>query len=177
MTGLLRVSMSKQSRGMLRFCIAFFLYVSVFATAFLKFQDSNVLQPLVGLNTRIVSAVLNLLGSSNYIEGATVISEGFSFEVTPGCTSIVPTGLFISFVMAWPCRFKDKATGIAVTSAALFGINLLRLVTLYYVGAVFPGFLYIAHIYVWQFLMYAAGTALLLLWVPVRAGQLPGVNP
>ncbi len=171
MTGLPRASAHKQNREMLRFCIAFLLYVSVFATAFLKFQHSNVLEPLLGLNTTIVSSVLNLLGSRNYTEGARVISEAFSFEVTPGCTSIIPTGLFVSLIMAWPCQFRDKATGIAVTSVALFGINLLRLVTLYYVGAVFPGFLDTAHVYVWQFLMYAAGTALLLLWIPVRAGN------
>jgi exosortase/archaeosortase family protein len=55
--------------------------------------------------------------------------------------------------------------GIAIGIVALFALNLVRTVSLFYIGAHFPDFLDTAHVLIWQSVMILAAIALWLFWV------------
>ena len=107
-----------------------------------------------------------------------VATNSFQFEITAECTSLVPTAILISGVIAWPSKRREKLAGVAMGLVALFAINLIRIITLFYVGSAFPGFLDIAHYFIWQTLIVVLAIGLWLGWtqwfVSVKPGGPPG---
>lgn len=154
----------KWNGGTVRFLIIFFSCLSVFAIAYLFLRSSAAFVPILDFNAMAASSTLNLFGASTYANGAIVSSSDFTFRVTPECTSIIFTGIFISIVLAWPSKIREKLIGIAIGIAVLLFLNLVRLITLFYIGSAFPDFLDIAHFFLWQILMILLTIGLWLLW-------------
>ncbi|UCE61919.1 MAG: hypothetical protein JSU63_09325, partial [Phycisphaerales bacterium] len=71
-------------------------------------------------------------------------------RIVRGCDAIEPVAAFTAAVLASPVSVSFKAWGILVGALALQVINLIRLVTLFFVGVYFPRALDIVHIDVWQ---------------------------
>ena len=132
---------------------------------YLELRSSSLFLPVLGSNAAVTSAILNLLGEPATAHGAMVSSPDFSFKVIPECTSIVFSGIFACAVLAWPCQLRDKLIGIAFGAVMLFLLNLVRLITLFYIGAHFPRFLNPAHFFGWQALMVLLTLGLWLLWM------------
>lgn len=147
-----------------RFCIVFFSCVLVFGAIYLALRHNSVLDPFLNLNAWMATEIWNLFGNSAQAEGAITTSDKFHFEVTAECTSIVPTAILIAAVLAWPSTHKEKLIGALAGTAALFVINQVRILTLFYVGTSFPRFLDAAHYFVWQGLIVLIALGLWLFW-------------
>lgn len=147
-----------------RFCIVFFSCVLIFGALYLALRHNSILDPFLNLNARLATEIWNLFGNSAEAEGAFATSAEFRFEVTAECTSIVPTGILIAAVLAWPSTRKEKMIGGLAGTAALFVINQIRILTLFYVGTAFPRFLDAAHYFIWQGLIVLIALGLWLFW-------------
>ena len=147
-----------------RFCIIFFSCLLVFAVIYLKLRTSTIIDPFLAFNTWLASSILNILGESTQADGVTIASSAISFRVISECTSIVPTGILAAGVLAWPSTIKEKFVGVAFGTVALFIINMVRIVTLYYIGIGYPDFLDVAHYFIWQGLIILIALGLWLLW-------------
>jgi len=148
-----------------RFCITFFSCVLIFGAIYLALRHNSILDPFLNLNAWMATEIWNLFGKSAEVSGAVATSTAFRFEVTAECTSIVPTAILISAVLAWPSTRKEKLIGALAGTAALFVINQIRILTLFYVGTSFPRFLDTAHYFVWQGLIVLIALGLWLFWV------------
>lgn len=147
-----------------RFCAIFFACIGVSAAAYLALRHNSILDPLLNLNARLATSIWNVFGHSADVDGAVAASRDFNFEVTAECTSIVPTGILVSAVLAWPSSRREKLVGVVVGTVLLFVINQIRILTLFYVGTSFPDFLDVAHYIVWQALIVLIALGLWLLW-------------
>jgi len=148
-----------------RFCLIFFSCLAAFLLVYLKLRSSSLFLPVLAFNAAVTSPILNLLGASTTAHGAMVSSPDFSFKVIPECTSIVFSGIFACAVLAWPCQLRNKLIGIAFGAVTLFLLNLVRLITLFYIGTHFPRFLNAAHFFGWQALMVLLTLSLWLFWM------------
>ena len=72
--------------------------------------------------------------------------------------------ILLCAVFSYPCKIKGKLLGIAIGMPALFLLNLIRMVTLFYIGTFLPGFFETTHILVWQSLMILAVIAIWFIW-------------
>ena len=108
---------------------------------------------------------LNLLGASVATNGTVVGSSDFAYNVVVECTAIGPIILFVGAVIAFPAALWSKALGIGIGVVFLTTINLVRLVSLFYIGAVFPDYLPMAHFLVWQAAIIISAILLWLFWV------------
>jgi exosortase H (IPTLxxWG-CTERM-specific) len=156
---------NRQDISLARFGILLLSFFVAFAVAYFTLRRSTVLVPFLSFNARVSSFVANLFGGSAAADGVILSSGGNSYELIVECTSIIPTAILISAVLAWPSSLTQKFIGIAMGSAALFLVNIVRILTLLYVGSAFPDFLDIAHFYVWQALLVLLTVGLWLLWV------------
>lgn len=147
-----------------RFCIVFFSCVLIFGAIYLALRHNSVLDPFLNLNARLATEIWNLFGNSAEARGALTTSAEFHFEVTAECTSLVPTAILIAAVLAWPSTRKEKLIGAVAGTAALFMINQIRILTLFYVGTSFPRFLDMAHYFIWQGLIVLIALGLWLFW-------------
>ncbi len=112
----------------------------------------------------VSSGILNLFGQDTVVVGTTVQSSLFGITVVTACTGLFITGLFLVAVMAFPTRWRSKALGLGIGVGGIFMVNIVRLVSLYFIGIHWPGFLDAAHQLVWQSLLIVIAVALWLLW-------------
>ena len=110
------------------------------------------------------SGILNLFGQNTVVAGTTVQSSVFGISVVTACTGIFITGLFLIAVVAFPTRWFAKLIGVGIGVGGIFLVNIVRLVSLYFIGVHWPGFLEQAHQLIWQSLLIVIAVALWLLW-------------
>lgn len=125
---------------MVPFTIFFFGYFSGWDT-FKTYLDWN-----AGLS----GWLLNLFGEDVRVSGASVMGKNCSLQIKSGCDAIFPSALFVAAVVASPLRFRLKIPGILIGTFVLLSINLVRIISLYYVRLHIPDWFEIMHVDVWQ---------------------------
>jgi exosortase H (IPTLxxWG-CTERM-specific) len=78
---------------------------------------------------------------------------GFGVEMRDGCNAINVTILLWSAVLAFPAPWKMKALGLAAGSAIIQAVNLVRFISLFYVGQYSMSWFEFAHAYLWESLL------------------------
>ena len=121
----------KGARFLARFGILVAVYYLLTA---LPWVDRHVLYPVLELNARGVSALLNLLGHETTHQGIAIHGPRFSVAVRRGCDPLEPIMLFGAAVLAFPGAWKGKFWGLAAGSLFFCGLNLVRILTLYLAG-------------------------------------------
>jgi exosortase/archaeosortase family protein len=79
-------------------------------------------------------ALVRLLDASAGVQGA-IISGAFPLEVVRSCSSLDAQALYAATVLAFPAGWQAKLLGIAFGFATLTSLNVLRIASLYFVGA------------------------------------------
>lgn len=139
------------------------ILISVFVYS--RFVDSQGMHSLMAFTAAATAFILNLFGGNVQLAGTSVSSANFSIGIVGECTGLIPTIIFVSAVLAYPCRIKDKVIGMAIGIFGLYLLNLTRTVSLFYIGSSFPSLFNTAHFLVWQSLIILAAIALWLFWV------------
>jgi len=111
--------------------------------------------------TRVVSSILRLFEnglavSFNRIHGR------FSIEVAKGCDAMDCNILFTSAILAHTGRWGQKGLALLAGLAAIAGINVVRVVSLYYTGLYWPSRFSFVHTILWPLLMLSLTVALFL---------------
>lgn len=121
----------------------------------------------------MLAGALWLLGAGGQSIGTVVTSKIFSAEIITECTAIFPIMIFLAAVIAYPSGWKKKLWGILLGVPAIIFVNLIRLVSLFYIGYWFPSVFETAHLLVWQSLIIFFAVLFWLVWVEffVHRGQ------
>jgi exosortase/archaeosortase family protein len=150
----------------LRFVAMMLLYGAVVALFYREEVLGQSLAPLTVLTARVTCYLLRTGGVEALQEGAVLTHPaGFSYEVGYTCTGFLPVATLMVCILAYPESFRTKPLGILLGSAALIGINLLRLTSLFYIGIHFPDSFALAHEVVWELLWVVAFIALWFGWI------------
>lgn len=120
--------------------------------------------PLLVAIARITAFILKVFGMEAHVSGTTIIAPLFSVEVIAACSGIFAYVLFVAAVFAYPCKLKAKLIGIVLGLPAIFFVNLVRMVSLFYIGAYLPQFFEPAHLLFWQALMIVTVVLVWLFW-------------
>ena len=88
-----------------------------------------------------------------------------------GCNGVEAAIILIAGMVAFPAPLKLKAAGIAVGIVAVQAANLLRVVSLYYLGQWNMEAFEFAHLYLWQALIMLDVLVVWLLWMRLVARQ------
>jgi exosortase H (IPTLxxWG-CTERM-specific) len=155
----------------LRFVFIFCGYLLVSAAVYMGLRSTAAFEPFLHTNAVLTSQILNLFGAGTEAHGSLITGNDFSFRLIPECTSMIFTAMFASAVLAFPSERGAKLTGMVMGAAALFLINLVRIISLFYIGSAFPSFLEVAHLFLWQILMILAALGLWLFWAERIAGR------
>jgi len=115
-------------------------------------------------NAELTAAALALLGAGGRANGTVVTSSIFSAEIIFECTAAYVIAMWVAAVLAYPARWRPKLLGTALGIPALMLLNVVRLVSLFYVGAWWTEGFETAHLLVWQSLLVFLTVLLWLLW-------------
>ncbi len=125
-----------------------------------------ILAPLAAGTARLVLALLDLLGIDAVREGAIITHpDGFAYEIAYICTGFLPVATFMVCVLAYPAAWRTKWVGMLIAVPILWAINLLRLVSLFYIGVHFPAAFAWVHEVAWEGLLAATFISLWLGWM------------
>ena len=160
-----RVFLSR-NRVVVRACIIFLVCIGLFTFALTMLMGGDALGALQDFTAGATAFFVNLFGGEAEVDGAVILSPSSNpLEIIPECLGIISMAIFVSAVLAYPCRIKQKMVGMAIGILALYVLNLVRTVSLFYINSHFPDFLDTAHVLIWQSLMILAALALWLFWV------------
>jgi exosortase/archaeosortase family protein len=140
--------------------------ILVFMLIYSRIAETEALTGFLTFNARATGAILNLFGASVQVDGTLISSPAYSMSIVTECTGLVPMAIVVCAVLAYPCRAKQKAIGAALGIVALFVLNLLRTVSLFFIGSHFSSsFFNTAHFLIWQPVMIVVAIVLWLFWV------------
>ena len=122
------------------------------------------------LTAQMTAWALRLLGAEAQANGKLVSSSIFSVEIIWECTAVFPIAVFVAAVLAYPCSWASKAFGVLAGVPLLIGVNLVRLVSLCYIGRAYPAAFETAHLLVWQSLFVFVTTLAWIVWGVVFVG-------
>ena len=159
----------------LRFLAVFGLLLGVFyAAVFLPVCDRAFYRYLC-VNARVANALLRGLGQSTTVAAVTIRSAQYAVSIRRGCDAIEPAWFFCAAVLAFPGHWRRKPAGLAVGIAAILALNLVRIVSLYFIGLHLPRFFPAAHLEVWPVVFIVVALALWIAWI--RWSQKDGPPP
>ena len=127
-------------------------------------NDEGAMQWIQTALATITAGILTLFGHAAVVAGSTVQTDVFGISVVTACTGLFTTGLYVIAVLAFPARWRARAIGLAMGIGGIFVLNLIRLVSLYFIGVHFPGVLDLAHQGIWQAVFIVFAVVLWLLW-------------
>ena len=91
--------------------------------------------------------------------------NGFAISIEAGCNGIEAAIILIAAMLAFPAPWKHRAVGILAGLAAVQALNIVRVVSLFYLGQWnFKAFEW-AHFYLWQALIMLDALIVWLLWI------------
>lgn len=157
----------------LRFALAFFGLVLLFSALVrvdIGLLDGVATGWLTNHAAAAVAAALRSLGLPAVDLGNQITLDASRFEIVANCTGIEIVGLFVAATLAFPSRWRDRFKGLAIGVPALIGLNLIRMMSLIYIGAHFARALDYGHLYVWPMLLLAAALGMWLAWARSVAG-------
>lgn len=109
------------------------------------------LAPACVLTARSVAQVLSWTGMECQRDSATLIQPGgFGYEISFGCTGIIPAALLAAAILVASGRLRARLWGAAIGAVGMLLVNLVRLISLFYVGVVAPQYFSASHSIVWQ---------------------------
>jgi exosortase H (IPTLxxWG-CTERM-specific) len=133
------------------------LYFPLFGSAFI--------QSISELTAESSAFTLNLFGANVRTSGAIVASDRFAYNIVAECTAIGPLILYVGAVLAFPTQMRSKLIGAGLGLFFIGGLNVVRLVSLFYIGTYAPEQLDLFHLLIWQGVMILSVVMLWLFWV------------
>ncbi|HEX4521946.1 MAG TPA: exosortase H [Casimicrobiaceae bacterium] len=105
-------------------------------------------------------------------------SNGFAVSIEAGCNGVEATIVLVAAVLAFPASWRRKLAGLAIGIVAVQGLNIVRVISLFYLGQWNFSVFEWAHLYVWQALIMLDVLVVWLLWVrtlPRPEADMPAV--
>jgi exosortase H (IPTLxxWG-CTERM-specific) len=148
-----------------RFIILFLVILgTTFTVIALRPVNDNVVVPFTALIARVSGVVLRLFGESATVTNCVVSSPRFAVTIYNGCNGLITSLIFVAGVLAFPARPAAKLIGVVGGLLAIQVINMVRIVSLFFIGIFLPDLFNDAHIFVWQSLVILVGVALWMIW-------------
>ena len=154
----------RQHHDVLGFCLRFFLYCVLAFAALFALQD-RVVEPFTQGIAWVTYKLMRAVGTPVWMNGVTVGAGKFAVQIRNNCNAIYEMGLYAAATLAYPAAMSQRTTGILFAVAVLYVVNLVRVLSLIYIGYLLPGVFEAAHVYVWQVLFLVVVAGLWLSWI------------
>lgn len=132
-------------------------------------------EPIKLAYAHAVSLAFELLGVGHVREGVELHYAGNleTFRIDAACTGYAIFWFFVGAVLAFPATWRARAGAIVGGMAVLFGLNVVRIVSLYYVRVHYPQWFDEVHLVIWQSLVVVLVGVFWYGWASTRPADAP----
>ncbi len=153
---------------MLRFILVFFvLLVVLFVAELTAPVEKHVILPFTSVLADASAWLIHLFdadttSSGKYIQNA---AGTFIISIERGCNGIEAVIILFSAILAFPAPWKHKLVGLGIGFLAIQALNLVRIVSLFYLGLWNRVWFDWFHLYLWQALIILDALIVFLVWL------------
>jgi exosortase H (IPTLxxWG-CTERM-specific) len=152
----------------LRFFVTFVaLQVVLFGLELTPWVQAHLVVPWTNALAAISAWPVTLIDPGVAAAGKIIRStvNGFAVTIEAGCNGVEATIVLVAAMLAFPAPWSHRLLGIAAGVAAVQGLNIVRVISLFYLGQWDLQVFEWAHLYVWQALIMLDVLVVWLVWV------------
>ncbi len=141
---------------MTRFVLIFlFVLVCLFTLEMQTTVQQSVIEPFTGMLAAISAGIILPFDNSVLSYGKVLQfgPGGFAVSIEAGCNGVEATIVLIAAVLAFPAPWRTRAMAIALGFLAVQAMNVLRIISLFYLGNWNLDIFTWVHLYLWPALI------------------------
>ena len=168
---------------MLRFAAVFaLLLAAAFAIELTPPVQAALVAPWTEGLARLSAALLTSFDPNVASSGRIVQStrNGFAVSIEAGCNGVEAALILACAIVAYPAPWRNRLLGMAIGLVAVQALNVVRVVTLFYLGQWSERAFEWAHLYLWQALVMLDVVIVWMIWIrslpPRPAAVLPNAG-
>ena len=161
---------------MLRFFLLFLtIQFTLFGINMLSWVQQHFVVPWTTLLAHVCATLVMWFDSTAAAQGKVLwnTATGFGVSIEAGCNGIEACIVLFAAMMAFPATWRHKLVGLVAGFVAVQAINVVRVVSLFYIGQWSKPLFDFAHEYLWQGLIMLDVLIVWLLWVRAGAKAAP----
>jgi exosortase H (IPTLxxWG-CTERM-specific) len=151
-----------------KFFIKFLAIIAVLFAAELTppVQDGFVIPFTSGI-AQLCSLLMQLMDDQVRAQGKLIwsVATGFGVSIEAGCNGVEAGIVLMAAMIAFPAAWLHKLAGIGVGLLTVQALNVVRIITLFYIGQWNKTLFEWAHLYIWQALIMLDVLFVMLLWL------------
>jgi exosortase H (IPTLxxWG-CTERM-specific) len=158
---------------MWRFMLLFLLCLGVlFVLELLQPVDQFVILPFTAAIAKICVAIVSVFDAHAIAYGKVLQSTrtDFAISIERGCNGVEAVIILVSAMLAFPAPWKNKLIGIGLGFVAIQSVNLIRIISLFYLGQWNRVWFDWFHLYLWQALIVLDALIVFLVWLRYLPG-------
>jgi exosortase H (IPTLxxWG-CTERM-specific) len=163
---------------MIRFIVIFLgSLLALFTLELLQPVQEHVILPFTGGLAHVAVWIMQLF-DSQVVAQNNEIRQGFNgtgISIVAGCNGVEAVLILISAVLAFPAPWKYKLLGVGIGFVAIQALNLVRIVSLYYLLLWNRVWFEWFHLYLWQALIILDALVFWLVWLRWLPREAPRV--
>lgn len=154
----------KVNMQLVRFLVIFGFILGVLYVLTIQFEPYV---PIFNMSMTSATLVelLKLLGLQASLNSSGVTVSNFVLDIVRQCTGLFEVITLIAAVFAYPSTLKNKIKGIAIGLPLIYVFNIVRLVSLAYLGIYSFSLLEIVHDYVLQITFFSFVVSIWFFWI------------
>ena len=153
---------------MLRFFVLFIvILVALFAAELTSPAQNAFVLPWTTALARISAGLITLFdpGVATYGKVLQSTANGFAISIEAGCNGIEAAIILIAAMLAFPAPWGHRLIGIVAGLTAVQALNIVRVISLFYLGQWSIRAFEWAHYYLWQALIMLDVLIVWLVWI------------
>jgi len=155
-------------RAMRRFVVVFVALLALsFAAELTPFAQAWFVAPWTDGVAAVSAALMRQFDATVTTSGNVIgsTSGAFAVSIEAGCNGVEATLVLVAAMLAFPATWPHRLRGIVAGVAAVQALNVLRVVSLFYLGQWNRDVFEWAHLYVWQALIMLDVLIVWVVWV------------
>ena len=143
------------------------IWMALFAVEKLQVVQDNAITPFTAGLATVSVGIVQFFDDDAQAEGRVIRSteNGFAVSIEAGCNGVEALIILFAALFAFPAALKYKIWGFVVGFFAIQILNLVRIISLFYLGqwsmTAFEWF----HLYLWQALLVLDALVVWLIWL------------
>jgi len=153
---------------MARFFVLFIALLAVlFGLELTPWGQVALVVPWTNALAAISASIVTLFDPDVVASGKVIrsVTSGFAVSIEAGCNGVEATIVLCAAILAFPAPWRHKAVGLVVGALAVQLLNIVRVISLFYIGQWDFAMFEWAHQYVWQALIMLDVLIVWLIWV------------
>ncbi len=151
----------------MRLSVFIMVLVTLFTLELIPAVHEAVILPFTSFVAYISAGVASFFDSSIQAEGIVMrsLENGTAVKIMPGCNGVEAMIVLAAAMIAFTATWKQKLVGLIFGFIGIQALNIVRIISLFYLLQWNKEWFEWAHLYVWQALIILDALILFILWV------------